>query len=334
MVKKEKILVTGGAGFIGSWIVKHYMDRGDYVWAVDNLQTGRVANLAAFRNHPDFHFDCADVSCWEKLSEAVQWADKIYHMAANVGQRLALGKPIQTLTNNIEACEAVLQAMVNVKSQARLLIASTSELYFHSQANADGTLSEEATMVFWSGKFLQEAYPASKHINEVMALSYAYEENVYCTIARLFNTIGPMQSAAYGMVVPNFIREALANQPVTVFGDGLQTRSFNDVRDTVDALSLLLDNPEARGEIVNVGGDYECSIRDLAKMIIKKTQSKSEIAYIPYKEAYGVDFVDVKKRCPDLRKLKQFTGFRPKYNLEQTIEAIIEETKQKNSNLA
>lgn len=327
MSQKKNIVVTGGAGFIGSHIVAHHLENGDHVWAVDNLQTGRLKNVESFQGNPKFLFDQDDVCTWQKLSEAVKWADKIYHMAATVGQRMVLGNSVSTITNNIQGCASILKAMDDAGSKARLIIASTSEVYCHLLNHIGNHLSEDAILNFTSGQFLQETYPVSKYVNEVMTLSYVFQRGLDCTIARIFNTIGVNQSSAYGMVLPNFIEQALAQKPLTVYGDGLQTRSFCNVKDTVMALNLLLDNPESKGKVINVGDDHECSIIDLAKLVIKKAKSKSEITFTPYKEAYGVDFTDVRKRCPDLHKLQQLTGFRPQFNLEQTIEIVINASK-------
>lgn len=319
----RNVLVTGGAGFIGSHVARHHLALGDSVWVVDNLQAGRLSNIEPFKSNPKFQFDQAPVQAWPKLKEAVKWADRIYNIAGNVGQRLILSNPTATMSNNIRVLEAVLEAMVETGSQARIITASTSEMYINSEENPDGTVSEDALVIMPSGKFLQESYPISKLANEIDLLSYAHTKNIHGTIARIFNTIGTNQSAQYGMVVPTFIEQATSGKPLTIYGDGLQTRSFSDARDTVTALQLLLDNPKSKGEIVNVGDDRECSILDLAKLVLKTTQSKSEIRYLTYEEAYGVaDFEDVRRRCPDLRKLRQMTGFHPKYALKDTIEEI------------
>jgi len=321
------ILVTGGAGFIGSHIVKHHLAKGNVVWAVDNLQAGHLKNIETIKHLPTFQFYQSDVRSWPELLKAVSWADHIYHMAGNVGQYLILSNPIDTLTNNIEALEAVLKAMATTKTKARLIIASTSELYCHSVEEEDRTVVENAVISFIPGNFLQETYPVSKLTNEIMALSYIHQKGIHCTIARIFNTIGVNQSPAYGMVVPTFIQQASSGKTMTIFGDGLQTRSFSDARDTATALNLLLDNAESNGMVVNVGNDTECSINDLAKLIRAKTNSKSEFKYIPYVEAYGIDFVDVKRRCPNLKKLKKLTNFTSKWTLEQTIEEILKTAK-------
>lgn len=319
---KEHILVTGGAGFIGSNMVAHQLAKGHEVWAVDNLITGRKSNIEPFLSNPNFRFTDADLSTWDGLKDAVKWAGYVFHLAGSVGQKFVLKNPVHTITNNIHSCETVLKALEKFNTKARMLIISTSELYCHSKENPDGTVSEDAVMSFLPGNFLQDTYPVGKFVNEVMAMSYAYEKNMHCTIARIFNTIGVNQSSSYGMVVPTLIEQAINNKPLTVYGTGEQTRSFSDVRDTVTALDMLLRS-NSKGEIVNVGNDKECKIIDLANLIRKKTQCKSEIVFIPYKDAYGAFFVDVDRRQPNLSKLKKLTGFEHKWTLDDTIDSIL-----------
>lgn len=326
-MKEKNILVTGGAGFIGSNLVADQLAKGRHVRVVDNLITGRMNNLEASLKNPALHFEQADLDTWKNLAEAVEWADCIFHMAASVGQRFVLGNPIYTITNNIQGCEAILKAMEKVNSKARLLIASTSELYCHSQENPDGTVSEDAVISIHSDNFLQETYPISKLVNEIMTLSFAYEKGLHCTIARIFNTIGVNQTGIYGMVVPTFIRQALNHEPLTVYGDGLQSRSFSDVRDTITALDLLLNTSESKGQIVNVGNDKECSIIELANLVKRKTNSQSKIIYMSYQEAYGVPFTDVRRRQPNLQKLKRLTNFQQRWSLEDSIDSILQHKK-------
>lgn len=323
-MRNRNILITGGSGFIGSNMAAYQLAEGNQVWAVDNLITGQTVNIQRCLSHQGFRFDQADITQWDKLTEAVKWADRIYHFAASVGQKFVLKNPIYTIKNNVYGCEAVLESMVKANSYARFLLASTSELYYHSLENARGeAIPESATISFPPGNFLQETYSVSKLNNEITTLSYVYEKGLDCTIARIFNTIGLNQSPAYGMVVPTFFRQALADEQMTVYGDGLQSRSFSDVRDTIKALDLLMDQQRSKGEIYNVGDDRECSIIELAHLIKKMTKSKSEIRYLTYQEAYGVPFTDVRRRQPDLRKLKQLTGFAPRYTLEETLDHIL-----------
>ena len=321
------IFITGAAGFIGSHAVKHSLAQGHSVWGVDNLLTGQMTNIENSLHNPKFRFDQADLTSWKDLQEAVSWADRIFHFAATVGQRLVLSTPVNTMENNIHCCEAIMHAMDSTKSKARFILASTSELYRNSEANADGTFSETASLKFPSGGILQETYPVSKLADELMVLSYTFQKGIFGTIARIFNTIGINQSPAYGMVVPSFLKQALAGEPITIYGDGLQSRSFCNVADTVKALDLLLESSESKGKIVNVGNNLEHSILDLAKTILRITKSKSEIRFISYREAYGVEFKDVRRRCPDLQLLQQMTGFIPTIPLEQTLQEIIQEMK-------
>lgn len=322
-MEKKHVLVTGGAGFIGSNMAAFQLEKGNDVWVVDSLITGRKSNIDPFLLNPSFRYDQADLSAWPNMLKAVEWADTIFHFAGSVGQRFVLKNPTYTISNNIHACEEVLKAMEQVKSKAPILLASTSELYCHSIENPDGTVSEDAIMNFLPNNFLQDTYPVGKFANEIMGLSYGYEKGLYCTIARIFNTIGVNQSLSYGMVVPNFIEQATNNKPITIFGDGLQTRSFSDVRDTITALDLLINTPKSRGEVVNVGNDKECRIIDLANLIKKMTNSQSDIVHMSYEEAYGVPFTDVRRRQPDLRKLKKLTGYQEKWTLENTIDSIL-----------
>lgn len=320
---KQRVLVTGGAGFIGSHVAKYHVEQGNEVWAVDNLQSGKVSNLEPHLSKNEIRFDQADLRHWEKLEEAVKWADRIYHMAAHVGQYLVLSHPIETLHNNIHCFERVLQAMEKSQSHARIILASTSEIYYHSSESMNGMVDENVAIKAISGDCIQSTYPMSKYINELTLLAYMHEKGFHGVIVRIFNTIGPNQSPAYGFVVPRFIKQALSGEPLTIYGDGLQTRSFCDVDETVKALHLLLECPAAKGEIVNVGDDHECTILQLAKIVQQKTQTKSPIRHLSYKEAYGVEFTDVRRRQPDLKKLVRLTGFHPSLKLEDCIEKIL-----------
>lgn len=323
------VLITGGAGFIGSHLALKHLKKGDHVWVVDNLQTGREENIELLKSNPSFHFSKADLRTWDQLEEAVKWATHIYHMIADVGQKYVLAHPIDTISNNIESFERVLKMMCTVGSRAKVLLSSTSEIYGHSHLASDGKIDEKAIVSFPSGEFLQQTYPMSKLVNEIMGLSYVHEKSVNCVIARIFNTIGLNQTATYGMVFPNFIQEALTGKPITVYGDGQQSRSFCNVHDTVEGLSLIIDHPECVGQIVNVGNDKECTILRLAELIKEVTNSSSEIVFIPYKEAYGVDFVDIRRRCPDLSKIKSLTNYQPRWTLEETIREVAEVMRNK-----
>lgn len=322
-MKKERILITGGLGFIGSNMAGYHLSKGREVWAIDNMKTAGIKNLEPHSGNPALRFDRADVRTWPYLRDAVKWADRIFHFAASVGQKFVLNNPVYTFINNVESCNKLLEAMEQTSAHARCLLASSSEVYSYCTENQKGIFSETEILGIPPGNCLQKTYPVSKLANEILALAYAYEKGFHCTIARIFNTIGVNQSPAYGMVVPTFIKQASSNQPLMIFGDGLQSRAFSDVRDTIQALDLLLDHSESKGEIYNVGGDWEYSIIDLAHLIIRKMNSHSEIRYLSYEEAHGIPFIDIRKRQPNLEKLKALTGFTCRWTLEDTIDTIL-----------
>lgn len=317
----EHILITGGAGFIGSHLASHHIDKGDKVWIIDNLTTGNKENIGYLKL---FRFDKAEVGGFFKLQDAVNWSDRIYHMAASVGMYNVLAHATETLSNNIFSLEKILKSVVISKKKIRVLVASSSGVYRNIVLGLNEAFHEKILLKIPSGEGVQECYALSKIVNEVMGLSYVEQKGVDCTIARIFNTIGPRQSSQYGMVVPRFIKQALKGEPITVYGSGLQTRSFCNVHDVVNALDLLLHTPKSKGEIFNVGNnETECSILFLAELIKEQTKSSSEIVFVPYKQAYGIDFKDVEQRKPSIDKLRLLTGFKPQWSLDQTIKEII-----------
>lgn len=313
-----KILVTGGAGFIGSHIVEAQLKKGNEVWVIDNLSTGQQVNLEGFKG---IRVDDADLVNWAKLKEAIEWADRIYHAAASLGMQRVMENPIETLENNIESTAVLLRSLAASKKKPQLLLISTSGVYSHHALKYP--FDEKLPIQFDSGVYQQECYSLGKFVNEVMALGYSDQGKFPCTIVRVFNTIGPRQTGRYGMVAPRFVRQALKGEPLTVYGDGKQTRSFCNVHDTVRAFDLLLDHKQSSGQIYNVGNNREISILDFAKLVIQRAQSTSTIEFVPYKDVYGFDFVDVQQRCPDLTKLQSLTGYQPKYSLEETIDELI-----------
>lgn len=321
------ILVTGGAGFIGSNIAEYHLQRGDKVHVVDNLSTGSEANVAAFRDNPNFRFDQADIVTWEGLDRAVAWADRIYHMAAVVGVYRVLSEPVGTMATNIAGTERLLRSVNRDSWSPQVILASSSEVYGpHSEAQ----LSEDASLIIQSGAPLRWNYAISKLADEGFGLAYAREHNIPVIIARFFNTVGPRQTGRYGMVVPRFVQRAVANEPITVFGDGEQSRSFCDVRDTVVALDRLASMPDLPGgEIVNVGSDREITINELARLVIECAGSRSTIEHIPYKEAYGAEFEDIRHRRPSLEKLRRLTGFEHAWTLEKTLTDLIDQARKK-----
>lgn len=315
------VLVTGGAGFIGSHLARYHFDRGDIVHVVDNLSTGSLDNIKSMFGSPRFRFDEADVLTWDGLGNAVGWADRIYHMAAIVGVKKVLADPAAVMSANMAGTERVVRAMRKGGWNPQLVIASSSEVYGF---NEKASFSETDEVLLRSSGRLRWCYAVTKLADEYLGYAYAHEYDLHIVIVRLFNTIGPRQVGQYGMVVPNFIRQAVSNEAITVFGDGTQTRSFCDVRDTVVALDLLASAPEAKGQVVNVGSDQEISIKHLAELVMQRAESSSQLQFMSYEEAYGIDFEDVSHRRPDLTKLISLTGFQPKWKLADTIDDLIQ----------
>lgn len=314
------VFITGGAGFIGSHLAQYHLAKGDRVHVVDDLSTGAKSNIAPFIGNPDFHFDEADILSWSGLEKAAAWADRIYHMAAVVGIYRVLAEPIKTMATNVAGCERLLRAIHAGSWTPQIILASSSEVY---GSPGHGSFREDGELVIRSGAQSRWNYAISKLADEALGLSYARKYGLHITVIRLFNTIGPRQTGRYGMVVPRFIDQAVHNQPLTLFGDGTQTRSFCDVRDTIVALDELAGIPESAGEIVNVGSDREISIIALAEMIRERAGSTSPIEYVSYLKAYGEGFEDLPHRRPVLEKLYRLTRFRPHWSLENTVDDLI-----------
>lgn len=315
------VLITGGAGFIGSHLVDLHLARGDKVHVVDNLSTGRRENLAQHEGRHGLRVDVADILTWDGLKQAVAWADRIYHMAAVVGVKRVLEDPVLVMGANVAGTERLLRAVKDGGWNPQVLLASSSEVYGF---NPNLPYDETAQLVFASGARLRWAYAVTKLSDEFLGFSFFRRHGLDVKVARLFNTVGPRQVGVYGMVVPNFVRQAVAGLPITVFGDGTQTRCFCDVRDTTVALDLLAGAPAAAGEVVNVGNDREISIGDLAQLVARRANSASEIRLIPYAEAYGEEFEDIPRRVPVLDKLKRLSGFEARWTLEETLDELIE----------
>ena len=314
------VLITGGAGFIGSHLAARHLANGDQVYVMDNLSTGSLANLDSFRGNPAFRFAEADILHWSGLDKAVAWADRIYHMAAVVGVKKVLEDPVAVMATNMSGTERLLRAIHHGGWNPQVIIASTSEVYGFNEKDS---FAETDNIVLPSAGRLRWAYAVTKLADEFLAFSYARKYGLNIVVARLFNTIGPNQVGHYGMVVPRFVNQAVNNEPLTVYGEGHQTRSFCDVSDTVVALDRLAGCPEAWGEVVNVGNDQEISIRDLAKLIVQSARSASPLHFISYKDAYGEEFDDVTHRRPVLNKLRALTGFAPQWTLTETLNDLI-----------
>jgi UDP-glucose 4-epimerase len=316
-----QVLVTGGAGFIGSHLVEFLLRQGHSVNVIDDLSTGNVSNMAGFMDHPRFRFDKADLVTWDGVWAAAERADRIYHLAAVVGVRRVLRDPIRVLATNIAGTERVLSAAKAGGSEPRVIVASTSEVYGFGP-NARQCESDD--VIFKAGSGTRWSYAVSKLAGEYFAGAYAREHQLPVAIVRLFNTVGPRQSSEYGMVMPNFVRQAVRGLPIIVHGDGNQTRSFCDVRDTVRMIERVGESGLPAGEIVNVGNDQEITINDLAELTRQLAGSSSEIRHISCVEAYGEDFEDVMHRCPDLTRLNTIIDYKPRWTLTQTIEEVID----------
>jgi UDP-glucose 4-epimerase len=308
------VLVTGGAGFIGSHLVERLLADGKCVVVLDDLSTGSLDNLAAVKTHPQLRVITGKVSACAELPELVAQAESVYHLAAAVGVELVVKSPIHTIETNLRETEVLLHAAADVGTP--VLLASTSEVYGKSQKEAfsedDDLLIGPPTQARWS-------YACSKLMDEFLALACAQEKQLPVVIARLFNTVGPRQTGRYGMVLPRFIASARAGEPLRVFGDGLQTRCFSFVGDTVEALVRLQSTPAARGEIINIGGTEETSIRALAEAVIAALGSRSRVELMPYHEAYAPGFDDMRRRRPVVDKLARVIGFRPQTTLVEII---------------
>ncbi|MBU3665972.1 MAG: NAD-dependent epimerase/dehydratase family protein [Chthoniobacterales bacterium] len=314
------ILVTGGAGFIGSHVAEFHLGRGDSVSVVDDLTTGSEANVAIFRDNARYRFAQADILTWPDLDKEVAAADRIYHMAAVVGMFRVLKEPVRVTEVNVCGTERLLRAAARAGHKPQTVIASSSSVYGHCQTTE---LREDAELVFVPHKGGLTGYALGKLMNEVQARAYRRQHELPVVIARLFNAVGPRQTGNYGFVLPRFVKQALAGKPLTVFGDGTQTRSFCDVRDTVAALDMLAGNPADWGEPVNVGNTREISILDLAEMVIERAGSSSKIEFIPFDRAYGEHFEHITQRRPVEEKLESLTGFHPKWSLEKTVDDLI-----------
>ncbi|MGH8452973.1 MAG: NAD-dependent epimerase/dehydratase family protein [Nevskiales bacterium] len=313
------IVVTGGAGFIGSHLVEYHLARGDQVHAIDDLSTGTRASVAMYENNPAYRFTGADILSWDDLESAMATADRVYHMAAVVGMFRVLNQPIEVTRVNVLGCERVLQALVKAGSRAQLIIPSSSSVYAHAHPD---NLREDADIVLSTRNPLVN-YATSKLTNEIQGRAYAQEHKLPVVMVRLFNAIGPRQSGMYGFVVPRFVQQALAGEPITVFGDGSQTRSFCDVRDTVAILDTLAGTPAAYGQVVNVGNDQEVPIRSLAEMVKRQSGSASTLTNVPFSKAYGQDFEQIPQRRPILARLYELTGYRHRWTLQQTVDDLI-----------
>lgn len=315
------IMVTGGAGFIGSHLVEYHLAQGDEVIAIDDLSSGTLENLASFIDHPKLTFIQTDILKDERVIEKnLPLVDRVYNMGAIVGMQKVLHNPLLTLDVNIKILEKILRAATLLKNKPTIIVASSSEVY----GRQSGKLSEKQPLTLETTLKGHANYPVSKLCNEVMAESYFKEHDIPTIIIRIFNTIGPRQSGYYGMVVPRFVDEALNNKPITIFGDGEQTRAFCDARDLVRLLSKLAENPKALGQIINIGKDESISMRELAELVKFEAKSQSNFEYIPITEAYNRDYIEIPHRQPDLNYLRSFIDVQYEWSLKKTIADLIQ----------
>lgn len=314
-----RVLITGGAGFIGSHLADAYLEQGDEVFIIDDLSTGSIDNIQHLRGNPRFHYKIESVRHASTVAELVDQCDVVFHLAAAVGVKLIVESPVRTIETNVHGTEVVL-AKAN-KKKKKVLIASTSEVYGLSD---DVPFREDGNLVFGATTKGRWSYACSKALDEFLALAYWRERKLPTILVRLFNTVGPRQTGQYGMVVPTFVKQALAGRPITIYGDGSQTRCFTHVGDVVKALMALMDHPRAVGEVFNVGSREEVSIQRLAERVLAQTGSSSEIVHVPYEKAYGEGFEDMPRRVPSVDKIQNLIGYRPSRTLDEILADVIE----------
>ena len=318
-----KILITGWAGFIGSHLADRLLEMGEEVFVIDDLSTGSLRNVEHLEENRGLHLVVDTILNEAVMNELVFKCDQVYHLAAAVGVKLIMNHPVETLETNVKGTEMVLK--LSNRHKKRVLVASSSEVY-GKVMDGDNCylLREDTDRLMGSTTKRRWAYACSKALDEFLALAYFEEKKLPVIIARLFNTVGPRQTGKYGMVIPNCVQKALLGKPIIVYGDGSQSRTFTHVSDVVEALIGLMAEPKAVGQIFNVGGTEEVTIKDLAVMVKEMAGSTSEIEYIPYERAFGPGYEDMQRRCPDSQKIKELIGFEPKIDLRAIIQSVIE----------
>jgi UDP-glucose 4-epimerase len=319
-----RALITGGAGFIGSHLSDTLLAQGHDVLILDDLSTGSFDNIAHLKGRPRFEYFIDSVDNEPLLAELIDRADVIFHLAAAVGVKLIVEQPVRTIETNVHGTEVVLKHAN--KKKKLVVVASTSEVYGKSD---DVPFREDADLVMGPTPKHRWAYACSKAIDEFLALAYWKERKLPVIIVRFFNTVGPRQTGQYGMVIPNFVRQALAGEPITVFGDGKQSRAFTHVSDVVGALIKLVNEPAAIGQVVNIGNTVEITIEGLAERVRTLSGSKSIIKYIPYEEAYESGFEDMPRRVPDLTRIEGLIGYKPVHGLDDILVQVIDYFRKK-----
>jgi UDP-glucose 4-epimerase len=314
-----KVLITGGAGFIGSHLAERLLERGDEVCIIDDLSTGAIENITAIKNHPKLTYHIDTIRNYRLTAELVDMCDIVYHLAAAVGVRLIVESPVNTIETNIRGTDIILS--LAAKKRKRVVITSTSEVYGKRNRVP---FSEDDDLVMGATSKGRWSYACSKAIDEFLAIAYWKEKRVPTVIVRLFNTVGPRQTGRYGMVIPNFVQQALTGQDITVYGDGSQTRCFTHVDDVVGALVRVAEHPLAVGEVYNIGSDHEVTMLELARRIKAMTGSESRIVFKAYDEAYEEGFEDMMRRVPDISKIRALIGYEPRTGLEGILESVID----------
>jgi UDP-glucose 4-epimerase len=315
-----KALITGGAGFIGSHLADYLLARGDHVILLDDLSTGRLSNIEHLDSRSDVEFVLGSILNADLVDHVVSRVDTVFHLAAAVGVNLIVEKPLESLMTNIRGTETVVEK--THKYGKRILVMSTSEIY---GKNTSDSLSEEDDRILGSPLKSRWSYSEAKAIDEILAYTYWREKGLETVIIRLFNTVGPRQTGSYGMVLPRFVGQALRGQPITIYGNGMQTRCFCHVSDVVTGLVALSEHPEAFGKVFNLGGNEEISIRDLAERIIELAGSESQLEYVTYDDAYEEGFEDMERRVPNTNLAKQLVGFESSIDLDKIIRSVIED---------
>lgn len=313
-----RVLITGGAGFIGSHLADSLLDRGDRVVLLDDLSTGRLANIEHLNGRADTEFVLGSILNADLVDHVVSRVDTVFHLAAAVGVNLIVEKPLESLMTNIRGTETVVEKAH--KYSKPILVMSTSEIY---GKNTSDSLSEDDDRILGSPLKSRWSYSEAKAVDEILAYTYWREKGLETVIIRLFNTVGPRQTGSYGMVVPRFVGQALRDQPITIFGDGNQTRCFCHVSDVVGGLVSLLEHPDALGKVFNLGGSEEISIVDLAQRVIELVGSNSELEFVPYYVAYEEGFEDMTRRVPNTSRANQLVGFEPSVSLDDIIRSVI-----------
>jgi UDP-glucose 4-epimerase len=316
----RRYLITGGAGFIGSYLAEVLLKDGHEVIALDNLSTGRSQNINHLEELDSFKFVHGSVLDELLVEDLVEQTDTVIHLAAAVGVKLIVEHPLRSLITNIRGSEVILAAAHRYRR--KVLVASTSEIY---GKNSAGPLHEESDRVLGSSSVARWGYSTSKAVDEILAFAYFKERNLPTITVRLFNTVGPRQTGTYGMVLPRFAERAVRGEPLLVYGDGSQTRCFCHVADVVEALVNLIEDPRAEGNVFNIGGSEEVSILELAKRVIETAESQSEIRLIDYKEAYEEGFEDMERRVPDTTRLERLCGWHPRFSLNEIISEVVGE---------